>query len=38
MSKQINKKQNQTYKYRQQTDGCQREGEWGWVGEMDERA
>ena len=35
MNKQINKKQNQTYKYEDQTDGCQREGGWG-LGEMDE--
>ena len=27
MNKQA-KKQNQTYKYRKQTDGCQKEGEW----------
>ena len=28
MNKQTNKKQNQTYKYREQTDGCQREMGW----------
>ena len=26
MNKQVNKKQNQTYKYREQTDGCIRGG------------
>lgn len=25
------KKQNQTYKYREQTIGCQRKGVWGWA-------
>lgn len=32
-TKQINKKQKQTYKYRQQTDGCQRGGS-GEMGKM----
>ena len=29
MNNQMNKKQNQTHKYREQTDGWQREGVWG---------
>lgn len=37
MNKQINKNQNQTYKYREWTGGCQRGGGWkngqnGWRG------
>ena len=36
MNKQTNKKQNQTYKYREQINGCQKEGV-GDIGKMDER-
>ena len=35
MNKEPNIKQNQTYKYREQSDGCQRIDEWG-MGDMGE--